>query len=419
MSEKTLPTETTPARRRGSTGVAAPPDAPWQPDRTELEEVVRYLEVIYKPSASEGERVAADWIAARLREIGCSVVVEEEKAHGGYWWPVGLMSAAGAAAGLLALRGKRLIGAVVGALAAAGIADDIDSGPHIFRHRFLPYHSTWNVLAETGDPTADKTIVVLAHHDAAHGGLVFDPRPQHALARRYPERVERANTGAPVWFPVVGGPLLVAIGSILKLKFLTRIGVFLSLGSTAMMVDIGSRDAVPGANDNLSAVAVLVALARSLKASPISGLRVLLVSVGSEESLQEGVLAFSRRHFHELSVDHTKFIVIDTVGSPRLVMVEAEGVLKMRRYDRELSDLIADSAAELEVPVVRGMRARASTDAVVPNKAGYATALMVSFDKDKVLSNYHQPTDVADNLDFGTVANCARVTDAVIRKLAG
>ena len=24
----------------------------------------------------------------------------------------------------------------------------------------------------------------------------------------------------------------------------------------------------------------------------------------------------------------------------------------------------------------------------------------------------------ADNLDFGTVANCARVTDAVIRKLA-
>jgi Zn-dependent M28 family amino/carboxypeptidase len=185
-----------------------------------------------------------------------------------------------------------------------------------------------------------------------------------------------------------------------------------------MMVDIGTRDAVPGANDNLSAVAVLVALARSLKAKPINGLRVLLVSMGSEESLQEGILAFSRRHFHELPTDHTKFIVIDSVGSPRLVMVEAEGVLKMRQYDRELSDLIATSATELVVPLVRGMRARASTDAVVPNKAGYPTALMVSFDKDKILSNYHQPTDVADNLDFGTVANCARVTDAVIRKLA-
>ena len=185
-----------------------------------------------------------------------------------------------------------------------------------------------------------------------------------------------------------------------------------------MMVDIGRRDAVPGANDNLSAVAVLVALARSLKARPIQGLRVLLVSMGSEESLQEGILAFSRRHFKELPVDHTKFIVIDTVGSPRLVMVEAEGVLKMRQYDPELSEMIATSAAEMGMPLVRGMRARASTDAVVPNKAGYPTALMVSFDKDKLLSNYHQPTDVADNLDFGSVANCARVTDAVIRKLA-
>jgi hypothetical protein len=418
MSEKTVPAEPAPARRRAATPVLAPASPPWQPDRKELEEVVRYLELIYKPSASQGERVAAEWIAARLRDIGCTVVVEEEKAHGGYWWPVGLMSAAGAAAGLMALRGKRLIGAAFGALAAAGIADDIDSGPHVFRHRFLPYKSTWNVLAEAGDVTAEKAVVVLAHHDAAHGGLVFDPRPQRALARRYPEMIERSNTGVPVWFPVIGGPLLVAIGSTLKLKFLTRIGVFLSLGSTAMMIDIGRREAVPGANDNLSAVAVLVALARSLKANPIKGLRVLLVSAGSEESLQEGILAFSRRHFHELSIDNTRFIVIDTVGSLRLVMVEAEGVLKMRHYDRELSDMIAAAAAELEVPLVRGMRARASTDAVVPNKAGYPTALLVSFDKDKILSNYHQPTDVADNLDFGTVAGCARVTDAVIRKLS-
>lgn len=418
MSEKTVPADATPARRRRTTRVVAQAAGPWQPDRAELEEVVRYLEVIYKPSASPGERVAAEWIASRLGEIGCTVLVEEEKAHGGYWWSVGLMSAAGAAAGLLALRGKRLIGAVVGVLVAAGIADDIDSGPHVFRHRFLPYRSTWNVLAETGDPAADRTIVVVAHHDAAHGGVVFDARPQRALARRYPERVERSKTSVPFWFPVIGGPLLVASGSILKLKFLTRLGVILGLGSAAMMVDIGTRDAVPGANDNLSAVAVLVALARSLKAKPINGLRVLLVSMGSEESLQEGILAFSRRHFHELPTDHTKFIVIESVGSPRLVMVEAEGVLKMRQYDRELSDLIATSATELVVPLVRGMRARASTDAVVPNKAGYPTALMVSFDKDKILSNYHQPTDVADNLDFGTVANCARVTDAVIRKLA-
>src|ERR1035437_4096652 len=129
MSEKTVPADTTPARSRRTPRDGAEAAGPWQPDRAELEEVVRYLEVIYKPSASPGERVAADWIAARLGELGCPVLVEEEKAHGGYWGSVGLMSAAGAAAGLLALRGKRLIGAVVGVLGGAGVGDGIDSGP--------------------------------------------------------------------------------------------------------------------------------------------------------------------------------------------------------------------------------------------------------------------------------------------------
>jgi hypothetical protein len=407
-----------PPGRRDATTPAATVEA-WEPDPAELQEVVRRLEAMYRPSASEGEREAAEWIAWRLRETGCTVKVEEERAHGTYWWPVGLMSAAAALGGVLALRGRRLTGALVGALAAAGIADDIDSGPQVFRHRFLPYHSTWNVLAEAGDAEAKDTIVVVAHHDAAHGGLVFHPGPQRALARRFPDLIERQNTSAPFWFPVIGGPLLVAAGSLLGIKAMTRLGVFLGLGTSALMVDIGRRPAVPGANDNLSAVAVLVALARSLRQRPISGLRVLLLSAGSEESLQEGILAFARRHFHELPRERTRFVMLDTVGSPRLVMVEAEGTLKMRHYDRELCDLIAASASEVGVGLVRGMRARASTDAVVPNKAGYPTALLVSFNEYKQLSNYHLPTDVADNLDFGTVAGCARVMDVVVRKLAG
>ncbi|HXO67023.1 MAG TPA: hypothetical protein VN863_03415, partial [Candidatus Dormibacteraeota bacterium] len=64
--------------RRSGTGTPASASEPWQPDRAELEEVVRRLEEIYRPSASEGEREAAEWIAWRLREAGCTVKVEEE-----------------------------------------------------------------------------------------------------------------------------------------------------------------------------------------------------------------------------------------------------------------------------------------------------------------------------------------------------
>ena len=128
------------------------------------------------------------------------------------------------------------------------------------------------MVAEAGDASAGETLVVVAHHDAPHGGLVFHPGPQRALAKRFPDAVERQNTSAPFWFPVIGGPLLVALGSLLGIKAITRLGVFLGLGTTALMVDIGRRAAVPGANDNLSAVAVLVALARSLsRTGPSTG----------------------------------------------------------------------------------------------------------------------------------------------------
>ena len=387
-------------------------------DPNELRDSVYTLAAIHRPSASPGEREAAHWIAAQLRELGCNVEVETGEAHGGYWWPVGLMTAGAAVGGLVSLMGKRAVGVIAGALAAAGIADDIDSGRHFFRKRFLRRGPTWTVVAETGDAEADRTIVVLAHHDAAHSGLVFHPGPLRFMAEHFPERIERSNEGIPFWFPVIGGPILVALGSLLHIKTLVRLGVFLSAGSAAAMADIGNRQVVPGANDNLSAVAVELAVARSLAEHPVQGLKVMLVSAGSEESLQEGILSFAARHFKDLPIDRTWFLNLDTVGSPILYMVEGEGVLQMRMYDRDFKQLIADAATDAEIALRRGVRARASTDAVVPMKAGYPTALLVSLTQQKALANYHWPTDTAENVDYDTVADAARLTDAVIRRLA-
>jgi hypothetical protein len=387
-------------------------------DTRELRDTVSTLAAIHRPSASPGEREAAHWIAAQLRELGCDVEVETGEAHGGYWWPVGLMTAGAAVAGLASLAGRRLVGVLGGALAAWGLADDIDSGAQAFRRLFLKRGPTWTVVAETGDREADRTLVIMAHHDAAHSGLIFHPGPLKWMARNFPERIERSNEGVPFWFPVVGGPSLVALGSLLHLKSLVRMGVFLSAGTTAAMVNVGRSVVVPGANDNLSAVAVQLAVARALVERPVSGLKVMLLSAGSEESLQEGILSFARTHFDEMPRDRTWFLNLDTVGSPILYMVEGEGVLEMRMYDRAFKDLVAAAAQDAEVSLRRGLRARASTDAVVPLKAGYPTARLVSLTQWKALANYHWPTDTPENVDYDTVADAARVTEAVIRRLA-
>jgi hypothetical protein len=379
-------------------------------------EAIDHLAAFDRPSASEGERRAAEWIAGRLRAEGAREVrVEEERAHGTYWWPLGLLALGGALASLSRRRLVRLVG---GAVAAAGIADDVSGGRLWFRRAALPHHPTWNVVAEAGDPGADRTVVVVAHHDAANWSLLFAPHIPRFFARRFPGLIERSNTTPAVMFPVVGGPLLVALSGLLGSRVLRRLGGVLAFGTAATMVEIGSRSTVPGANDNLTGVATVLGLARTLAERPVEGIRVLLVSTGSEESFMEGMQAFAARHFATLPVDRTHVICVDTVGSPTLMQLEGEGMLVIRDYPADFKDLVAEVASEAGVELIRGIRFRNATDGLIAMKAGYPTVMLGSMNEFKAPSNYHWPTDTAANVIHETVVSCIRVCDGTIRRLA-
>src|SRR6478735_7501946 len=118
---------------------------------------------IERPSASPGEREAAEWLAAELRQLGIDARIESEPAHGTFWWPLGIAAAAGLVAGAAALRGHRMLGAALAA--AAGAA---------------------------------------AHDDAAHCGLIFNPEIPEAVERRFPGLISGGPSTSP---PVIGGPV--------------------------------------------------------------------------------------------------------------------------------------------------------------------------------------------------------------------
>ena len=323
-----------------------------------------------RPSASEGERRAAGLIAAQLESDECSAQIERERAHGTYWWPLGLLTLA---SGVSALRPSRLLRVLVGVFTAAALADDISGGSQWFRRAVLPQRDTWNVVAEAGDANAKKTIVFVAHHDAANWSLLFSPRIPEFFGERFPKQLERSHTTPPIMFPVFAGPVLTLLSGLTGSKLLQRAAAFISLGGALTFAEIGSRSVVPGANDNLSGVAVLAGLARLLRQQPIEGLRVLLVSTGSEESFMEGMRGFANSHFESLPLDSTKFVCIDSVGSPTLMQLEGEGMLRMADYDEGFKQQLSAAAAELEIELVRGLRFRNATDALISLQAGYPT----------------------------------------------
>jgi acetylornithine deacetylase/succinyl-diaminopimelate desuccinylase-like protein len=377
-----------------------------------IERVVRELASFERPSASEGERRAAEWIAAELRSAGCrDVRVEEERAHGGYWWPLGLLNVAA----LLAAHLGRRAAAVVGAVAAAAVYDDVSGGRLWFRRRTLPHRPTYNVVAEAGDPRADRTIVFLAHHDAAHSGLVFHPALPRIAMDRMPELHAKADQSVPILFGVFLGPVLMALWGLTGRRLFRVLGRCFTIGAACTMVDIGRSAVVPGANDNLSAVGVVVALARSLAGDPPAGVRVMLVSTGSEESFMEGMQAFGRRHFPELPVATTEFVCLECIGSPELCVVEAEGMLRMRHYTDSSRDALEAAGRAAGVTLRRGLRTVAATDGLIALRAGYPTCTLGAIDETKFPSNYHWPSDTPDNLSWESVEGALRVCEAYVR----
>lgn len=379
-----------------------------------LRERLEALEKFDRPSASEGERRAAEWLVGQFAELGAEARIEAEPAHGTYWWPLGLGAVLGALGGIAALRGRRLLGVLLGAIGAAGIADDFPPGRRRLR-RVLPRRTTYNVVCELGDPDAEHTVVVIAHHDAAHSGLVF--HPQVPLIADRLGLIERTDTSPMLMAPVVGGPILAALGALTGKRLLARLGVLLGLGSAASMAEIGARRVVPGANDNGTAVVSLLALAREFVADPPRGVRVILLSTGSEESFSEGMKAFGERHFPSLPKESTFFLCLESIGSPHLLVLRGEGFLKMREYPARSLAFMDGLAEELGIWLYPNLRLHNGTDGLESAAAGYETAVIAGCTDLKQPANYHWWHDLAENVEFDTVANGVKLAEAAIRRL--
>ncbi|MGN6870153.1 MAG: M28 family peptidase [Solirubrobacteraceae bacterium] len=371
------------------------------------------LAAIQRGSGSAGARAAAQLLAGEFELRGATVRLECERVHGTYWLPIGLACAV-AAASALGRRGWALAG---GALSAAVVVDELEIGDRPLR-RLLRRRSALNVLGElTPTQSATHTLVVHAHHDGARTGMVFHPAIAKLAARIGGRLIERVGgTPAPMW-GAAAGPILVALGAGLGRRRIRGLGAALCAAYAAAMWDIAHSQVVPGANDNLSGVAALLIVADAVRRRPCRHLRVLLLSTGSEESFLEGMEAFAGRHFDELPIGTTTFLCLESVGSPELMLLSGEGLLRLHRYPDEPRRTLERLADRHGLELHKPFRYRLATDGQLPLRAGYSTAVISSIDFYKAPSNYHWPSDSPENLCVDTVVDAASLTTAFVEEL--
>lgn len=385
---------------------------------------IRALAAIERPPGSPGEEASARWVQSRLGELGLAAEIETFHYNPDYWAIWGAHGLASAAAAGLALLGRRpaRLGALLGGVTAASFWGDLTT-------EFRPLRRLWgarassNVVARLPNPRAPRVLIVSAHHDAARGGLVFHPAVFRTAARLVgpsPEPPSALRIPFGVMLAVTAGAALRTLG--LSVRLTRRplvLGGVLSLVFAALMRDIGRAPVSPGANDDASGVAVLLALAETLVRAPPANLEVWFVATGSEEGIMGGMEAFLERHAGELEGRRPFNLNIEGTGAGRTLYLEGEGFLRRYPYHDAALALARAVASESEFADVRSLRlAPFGTDALIPTRYGIPAVTVASINDDGYVPHYHWTTDTPDNLDMTSVERAYRFCHRLIERLA-
>lgn len=361
-----------------------------------------HLAAMVRDSAGPGERASAAWIAERMREAGAEDVGIEPFAYQGtYAYAHALHALAGLAGGPLSL-------------AALLSLEREASGRSQWIRRLLPRTEGANVVARVRPAAGTErraTLVLLAHHDAARTGAVWHPRLHRAGAGRALRRRRIDGFMRPTGL----GFVLAALPH----RWLRAVGRALLLATVAADLDVARSPTVPGASDNATGVAAILALAAELAADPPDHLETIVVATGCEESGMGGMCAFLDAHADELREEAGRvlFLSLDTLGAGTPIVAAGEGTLATHRYRPQELALADAGAARAGEPAPPRWRIGGWTDPILARHEGFPALSLLSMGPG-LLPEYHRLTDTPDRVDLGCVERCVRIARGTVAAFA-
>jgi acetylornithine deacetylase/succinyl-diaminopimelate desuccinylase-like protein len=327
-------------------------------------------------SASEGERAAAALLRDAFAEAGVDAAHVQSFRYSPRW------TDAAALHYLAALIGPPWLARL------AGVSYALDfSGRLQWSRPLLPRGEGANVVARVHPRgPRERTLILLAHIDAAQTGLMWHPAFT-GLWRKVAKRTGKSPS--PATTALVG--------------FALRSRALLAL-SLALTIDVARHRPVPGANDNACAAAGLVELAREFADDPLERTEVVAVATGCEESGMGGAAAWLRRARDEFDPATTLVVGLDQIGAGEPHVLTGEGPPLIAHYRRE-------DVERIGLPTYH---AAGWTDPIMARHAGLPAVSIFGIE-DGGLPNYHVPTDTPDRVDWSAVDRCLGAARRIAR----
>jgi len=205
-------------------------------------------------------------------------------------------------------------------------------------------------------------------------------------------------------YPRIAFPVLLLLTATVPLQLYTFLKVL-------------SETPVLGANDNLTGVAVCLALADylSIPEYRLQRTRVWLASFGCEEIGIRGSKRFIARHKEKIHDAHV--LNLDMVGGRgtklQAVTKEEKNLIPL---SKKMVSLVQEVARDNHIPVKAGPII-AFTDAMAFARKGIEATSLIALDEKGIVNTYHSVEDIPDNLDYDLLFDSYRLCTAFLKHI--
>lgn len=172
----------------------------------------------------------------------------------------------------------------------------------------------------------------------------------------------------------------------------------------------------PGANDNASAVGMVLTLAEELNKNPLKHTRVFAVCTGCEETQHYGMIAWYQRHLKTLK--NPKAIVFELLGAAGPGYLTKEGIIVPFKADANLLSMVDSISKEnpewgaYPVEISGGNSEMADA---IRNKIPAIS--LFGLTKDGEAPYWHQMEDTYDKMNPQVMENVWSLTDVLMKRI--
>ena len=359
------------------------------------------------------ERQAAEYAADQLRQLGYKPKMETFSSAISIYHPHMIAAALMLAAFILYPLFGRISAAAAALISLFALVSDLLELGFINNplRMIVPKGKSQNVFTML-DPTSThkQDLVLVGHLDTHQAGKIFS-------SKRWVAFFQLFTTAAFAAFSAQVGFFLAGI--LAQWDWLWFASIPSAIAAVILFAICWEADHAPfnpGANDNASAVATVLTLAKVFQQEPLKHTRVLFLLSGCEEVQHYGMIDFIQRHKPDLM--NPKVLVFEMIGVAGPAWETKEGIVIPFKPDQGLISIAESIAAEnphlgaYPSFIVGGNSEMA--DAV---RAGLPAITFFGLTPDGRAPYWHQMSDTYDKINPEVVARTLEFTQLFIEEI--